>query len=171
MEFEIVEWVEPVDPRLVEDSRTFGLERTQHLHPHSHSIFCSHSHSIFCSLSHSIFSHSHSIFSSHSHSVLCPHSHSIFCSHSHVLYFVGSSDWELYESQTTRFTNFIIRANRYPVLQLLGGGVATSTNNKIVLVEVYIYLCTSINKFIIVNYFYRNFQMFSYAIQKFFTGC
>ena len=63
-----------------------------------------------------------------------------------------SGDWELYESQTNRFLNFITRANRYPTLQLLGGGVANGLgegvansmgggvanhcNGKIVLIEV-----------------------------------
>lgn len=31
-----------------------------------------------------------------------------------------SHDWELYESQTKQFTNFLIRANRYPALQIIG---------------------------------------------------
>ena len=54
------------------------------------------------------------------------------------------ADWELYESQTKRFRNFIIRANRYPTLQFSGEGggveggdtVSKTGRDKVVLVEV-----------------------------------
>ena len=56
------------------------------------------------------------------------------------------ADWELYESQTKRFRNFIIRANRYPTLQfsgeeegggVVGGDTVSKTGrDKVVLVEV-----------------------------------
>ena len=53
-----------------------------------------------------------------------------------------SQDWEIYESQSKQFQNFLIRANKYPSLQLnLGEGITTDTSwhglqNKVVLVEV-----------------------------------
>ena len=53
-----------------------------------------------------------------------------------------SADWELYESQTRQFQNFLIRANRYPSLKLGGsergggGGGGGGRERKVVLVEV-----------------------------------
>lgn len=57
-------------------------------------------------------------------------------------------DWELYESQTKQFQNFITRANRYPSLQLGGSG---KRERKVVVVEVRLTLFNLLTNFNIIG--------------------